>query len=148
ANDRPYLGPGRDEAFTRLGDEIHGQDAVLFVTGAAGTGKTILLNAVLAETDHGAIRVIRLDRPDPGPRNRSWIMRQLPGVETSVSDVAELAARLTPATEERPAVIVADDAHDLTDDAMTFLLEIASPIRSERPPRIVLCGRDAYWERD
>jgi type II secretory pathway predicted ATPase ExeA len=144
----PYLGPGRDEAWTRLLRELLDGGVLLLIAGDAGVGKTTLLNAALDGVGLEAINVIRLTCAGDRPWDASEVARHLLSADATEPDVAGTLAKLALVTGDRQAVIVVDDAHHLSDDAMEFLLQIASPVRSAAPPRIVLCGTDAYWERD
>ena len=160
-----YLGGARGRAVATLTRAILDQEVLVLLTGSAGVGKTVVLNAVVAALAVAAIRVIRLSNPS----QRAWGQRDLaheilggqfedpasPEADLVVGSTerrdmaAKIAERVAATAGEARVVIAVDDAHTLTDDAIELLLLLASPVRgSQKPPQLVLSGRGEFWQRD
>jgi type II secretory pathway predicted ATPase ExeA len=147
----PYLGRSRARAVEILSLGLRDREILQVLTGAAGVGKSIVLNASLAALADEPVRLTRLSNPQARP----WGQRELAGqilgrtIETPTDEmIAAVIAELTPETTAEPLVIIAvDDAQTLADDAMEFLLRLASPARgSKLPPQLILAGRGEFWE--
>jgi type II secretory pathway predicted ATPase ExeA len=142
----PYTGSIRRRAVAAVVRAIREQEILLLLTGSAEAGKTVVLQAALAELATDSTRVISLDNP----RSSDWSMCEIAGqiiggpVDASVQDLLPAAiAALT--AGERPLVVAVDDAHTLTGDALEFLLLLASPARSQLRPQLILAGRGEFW---
>ncbi len=160
----PRGGSGRDTAIMALARYIQDREPVLILTGAAGSGKSAVLNAALATAlatvADRAIRLIRLDNPDKSPWTLGALSRQLlaalgrlllggmAGALTDREVTTIVTASINERGSEHPLVITVDDAESLTDGALEYLLLLGSPERGhEAAARVVLSGRGAFWER-
>jgi len=151
----PHLGGSRGRAVQSLSRGVRDHEILLLLTGAAGAGKSVVLNATLAALTNEPILVIHLSHPDSLP----WSQRELsarilgrpiaPRMASPADDtIAEAIEELAAASERSQVVIAVDDAQKLTDDALEFLLRLASPVRGSKvPPQLLLAGRGAFWER-
>ncbi len=71
-----------------------------------------------------------------------------PTEKSSAQLIAAALTDLTTPTDEGKIVLVVDDAHTLSDQAMELLLVITSPARGGRiSPQLILAGRGAFWDR-
>jgi type II secretory pathway predicted ATPase ExeA len=130
-------------------------EILLLLTGAAGVGKSVVLNATLAALADEPILMIHLNHPDPLPWSQRELASRILGwpadapIFSRVDDTITAAIEeLTVTNEGSQVVIAVDDAQTLTDDAMEFLLRLASPVRGSKvPPQLLLVGRGAFWER-
>jgi type II secretory pathway predicted ATPase ExeA len=116
-------------------------------------GKSIVLNAALEALSDRLFRVIRLNKPDGPSWSKTNLIQQITDGSakafTGNPSVAALADLWDTSRGEPRTVIVVDDAHTLTDDAMELLLLTALPPRRRgRPPQLVLAGRGEFWERE
>src|ERR1019366_2608484 len=95
----PFLGGSRGRAVSALSQGLRDREVLLLLTGPAGVGKTIVLDAAIATLADDSIRVIRLSNPG----GLAWcprdVARQIIGrsVDVSTDDtvsagVAELTA--------------------------------------------------------
>src|ERR1700722_1909661 len=69
----PHLGGSRGRAVQSLSRGVRDHEILLLLTGAAGAGKSVVLNAILAALTHQPILVIHLSHPDSLP----WSQREL-----------------------------------------------------------------------
>jgi type II secretory pathway predicted ATPase ExeA len=160
-----YLGGAHGRAVGTLTQAILDQDVLVLLTGSAGAGKTVVLNATLAVLTATAISVIRLSNPSQRAWSQRDLVRQIldgptEGPVSAATDAvvdssahrnvaSAIAERIAATAGEAQVVIAVDDAHSLTDDAIELLLLLASPARgSKRPPQLILSGRGEFWERD
>src|ERR1019366_1564621 len=148
----PFLGGSRGRAVSALSQGLRDREVLLLLTGPAGAGKTIVLDAAITTLADESIRVIRLSNPG----GLAWcprdVARQIIGrsVDVSTDDtVSAVVAELTATAADKDQLVVAvDDAQTLTGDAMEFLLLLASPARGNRiAPQLILAGRGDFWER-
>ena len=150
--DRPFLGGSRGQAVETLSRGLQDQEILLLLNGAAGTGKSVVLAAVLTTLGNEPVRVVHLTNPGARAWCRPDLVSQIlaRSIDASIEDsvkaaIAELAMTTTDAVR---VVIAVDDAQTLTDDAMDFLLRLASPVHGGTLPRqLILTGRGAFWER-
>src|SRR5258708_9442563 len=71
---RPYLGGSYGRALAALSQATFGRDEILlFLSGHAGVGKSLVLNAALNALADKPIRMIRVGNPD----GQTWSQRDL-----------------------------------------------------------------------
>ena len=89
-----YLGGTRGRAVETLSQAIRDQEILVLLTGAAGVGKTVVLNATLAILAVAEIRAIRLSNPDQRAWSQHDLARQILGgpVKDPASPEADAAA--------------------------------------------------------
>ncbi len=141
--------PVRREALARLVDGLGAREPFLLVTGAPGTGKTVLLAAAVAGWGERAVvafpslaalaagelveDVVRRLGGDPAPGTGRAAM------------VAELERRLAEAAaQDRVTVLAIDDAQELAPERLEELRSLADAAARVRAPfEVVLAGTDA-----
>ena len=120
-------------------------------SAAQGSGKSTILAAVVATLAYGGMRVIRVNNPDDtimGQRELAARILGRPTMGSPAQLVAEAITNLLATTDDGQVVLVVDDAHTLSDQAMELLLVITSPTRRGiRSPQLLLAGRGEFWER-
>lgn len=107
------------------------------LTGPAGSGKTLVLDALLADLQGRALRCIRVANPDKvGPKLAAEIER------VACTEAGK------PENRDRHIVLVIDDAHAASDELLLCLSRI-SLLREpgQRVPQLLLVGRPQLWER-
>ena len=121
------------------------------LSGPEGSGKSAILAAVVATLAYGGMRVIRVSNPDETTMGQRELAARILGRPTMGSPaqlVAEAITNLLATTDDGRVLLVVDDAHTLSDQAMELLLVITSPgRRGIRSPQLLLAGRGAFWER-
>lgn len=141
----PHAVGGWDRAITRLLQGIRDREVLLVLTGPAGVGKSAVLSAVIAALARKRMRVVGLDNA----YTPHWNLRQLighilgrPAMGPIDREMAAAFVRLSAAPAGEPAiVVVVDDAQTLTDQALEYLLGIASLARHLYAPAAVCPGR-------
>ncbi|TCO55937.1 helix-turn-helix transcriptional regulator [Actinocrispum wychmicini] len=162
---------GRDEEHRVLADTLAsartGRGRVLIIHGAAGVGKTTLLDHALAHADdmtvlRGAAVESEVELPYAGlelllrpifglldelPRVQAGALRTAFGyaegtAERFVVAVATLAL-LALAAQQRPVVVVADDAHWLDQATVDTLLFVGRRLRAE-PVALLIAARETF----
>ena len=107
------------------------------LTGPEGSGKTIVLEAVLADRRDRALRCIRISDPDKVPSALADHIEQVAYAEAS-----------KPENLERHIVLVVDDAHTASPELLTCLSRLAAMREpGRRVPQILLVGRPELWNR-
>ncbi|MER6949657.1 LuxR C-terminal-related transcriptional regulator [Nonomuraea sp. NPDC000554] len=137
---QPLLGRGPEiELLDRLiGDVEESRSAVVIVEGGAGSGKTALLNHVVAATRRKRLRVLFASggrrRPQPvlGAVCELLQLQQPPPVPDSGRDdvYAVLYEQVRQVTEEGPLVLVVDDVHRVDDLSLGWLAHLARRLSS------------------
>ena len=107
------------------------------LTGPEGAGKTMVLEAVLADRQDRSLRCIRITDPDKVPAALAAQIEQVAYAEAS-----------KPENLDRHVVLAVDDAHTASEDLLRCLTRLAimrEPGR--RVPQILLVGRQQLWNR-
>ena len=145
------LAGSRGRVATTLARSIGDNDLLIMLSGPEGSGKSAILAAVVATLAYGGMRVIRVSNPDEATMGQRQLAARILGRPTMGSPaqlVAEAITNLLATTDDGQVVLVVDDAHTLSDQAMELLLVIASPARRGiRSPQLVLAGRGDFWDR-
>ena len=146
------LGGTRGRARKAIAQSIHGRDILVLLSGPPKSGKSTILNAVIAMLAKEPIRFIRLSNPELTTWDQFDLAAALLGARcdgASEDIAASVIGRLGVTTEESQVVIAVDDAHTLSDGAMELLLLIASPVRgSTVSPQLILAGEGEFWNRE
>ncbi|NUP68244.1 MAG: AAA family ATPase, partial [Nonomuraea sp.] len=116
-----------------VGDAAQGRSAVVIIEGGAGTGKTALLNHVVAVARREGTRVLFASggrrRPQPEFETVCELLglRQPPAVPESGSEdvFAELYEHVRRITQEGPLVLVVDDVHRVDQLSLGWLAHLA-----------------------
>ena len=145
------LAGSRGHIATALARAIGDNDLLIMLSGPEGSGKSAILAAVVATLAYGGLRTIRVSNPDGATMGQRELAARILGRPTMGSPaqlVAEAITNLIATTEGGQVVLVVDDAHTLSDQAMELLLVITSPARhGMRAPQLLLAGRGAFWDR-
>lgn len=145
------LAGSRGHIATALARAIGDNDLLIMLSGPEGSGKSAILAAVVATLAYGGLRTIRVSNPDGATMGQRELAARILGRPTLGSPaqlVAEAITSLIATTESGQVVLVVDDAHTLSDQAMELLLVITSPARrGMRAPQLLLAGRGAFWDR-
>ena len=145
------LAGSRGRVATTLARAIGDNDLLIMLSGPEGSGKSAILAAVVATLAYGGMRVIRVSNPDDSTMGQRELAARILGRPTMGSPaqlVAEAITNLLATTDDGQVVLVVDDAHTLSDQALELLLVITSPARRGiRSPQLLLAGRGAFWER-
>ncbi len=145
------LAGSRGSVATTLARAIGDNDLILMLSGPEGSGKSAVLAAVVATLAYGGTRVIRVSNPDDTTMGQRELAARILGRPTMGSPaqlVAEAITNLLAGTDDDQVVLVVDDAHTLSDQALELLLVITSPARRGiRAPQLLLAGRGSFWDR-
>ena len=107
------------------------------VTGPEGSGKTTVLEAVLADKHDRALRCIRISDPDKVPARLAAQIEQVAYAEAG-----------KPENLERHVVLAIDDAHTASTDLLRCLARLAAMREpGRRVPQVLLVGRPELWTR-
>ena len=107
------------------------------LTGPEGSGKTTVLEAVLADRRDRALRCIRISDPDKVPASLADQIEQVAYAEAS-----------KPENLERHIVLVVDDAQTASAELLTCLSRLAAMREpGRRVPQVLLVGRPELWNR-
>lgn len=125
----PFLSESQREAAAVIRGALAKRSVFAALTGEAGLGKTMLLDAVIAQPGM-PVRVFRLGSPS--------------GV--SAAQVAQIErAMAQPAPGQRHTALFVDDAHAASGELLRFLARLAQEGRAA--PQVVLAGRPELWDR-
>ena len=107
------------------------------LTGPEGCGKTVVLDAVMADRKDRALRFIRIADPDKVPASLADQIEQVAYAEAG-----------KPENLERHVVLAVDDAHTASDELLRCLSRLAAMREpGRRIPQILLVGRLELWNR-
>ena len=107
------------------------------VTGPQDSGKTRVLDAVLADWRDRSLRCIRITEPDKVPAQLAAQIEQVAYDEAA-----------KPENLERHIVLAIDDAHTATDELLQCLTRLAMMREpGRRVPQVLLVGRPELWTR-
>lgn len=107
------------------------------LTGPEGCGKTVVLDAVMADRKDRALRFIRIADADKVPASLADQIEQVAYAE---------AGKLE--NLERHVVLAVDDAHTASDELLQCLSRLAAMREpGRRIPQILLVGRPELWTR-
>ena len=125
----PFLSESQREAAAVIRSALAKRSVFAALTGEAGLGKTLLLDAVVAQPGM-PVRVFRLGSPS--------------GVSTA--QVAQIErAMAQPAPGQRHTALFVDDAHAASGELLGFLARLAAGGRAA--PQVILAGRPELWDR-
>lgn len=145
------LAGSRGRIATTLARAIGDNDLLIMLSGPEGSGKSAILAAVVATLAYGGMRVIRVSNPDESTMGQRELAARIlgrPTVGSPAQLVAEAITNLLASTDDGQVVLVVDDAHTLSDQAMELLMVINSPARrGARAPQLLLAGRGEFWNR-
>ncbi|MGN9841696.1 AAA family ATPase [Nonomuraea sp. H19] len=135
-----------------VGDAAQGRSAVVVIEGGAGTGKTALLNHVVAAARREGTKVLfasggrRRPQPEFGAVCELLQLRQPPAVpDSGREDVfAELYEHVREITEEGPLVLVVDDVHHVDELTLGWLAHLARRL-SNLPVLLVVSFPVGEW---
>jgi type II secretory pathway predicted ATPase ExeA len=148
-----FVGGSRWRAIAELLRAVGDGDILTLLTGISGVGKSAALNAALQVLAETQIKVFRLTNPGGLTWTLHALSDQLLGkpVETLTDlAVATAVSELTDTIDDEPSIVITvDDAQSLTDEAMEFLLLLASPARRQSTAiQLILVGCGDFWKRD
>lgn len=125
----PFLGESQREAAAVIRSALAKRNVFAALTGETGLGKTLLLDAVIAQPGM-PVRVFRLGNPS----------------QVSAAQVAQIERALAqPAPGGRHTALFVDDAHAASEELLRFLAGVAADGRGA--PQVILAGRPALWDR-
>ncbi len=123
----PFLGESQREAAVMIRGALAERNVFAVLTGEPGLGKTLLLDAVIAQPGM-PVRVFRLGNPS----------------RVSATQVAQMERALAqPAPGQRHTALFVDDAHAASEELLRFLARVAAGGRGA--PQVILAGRPALW---
>lgn len=130
------------------------RDALIVLTGAAGCGKSAVLEQALQAIAQDEIRIIRISNPGPGTLGPRQLMAQVLGGESpnvpSGTYIGKVLAELCSQYGRGGQTVLAiDDAETLTQQALDYLQLVANHVatRQSGALQIILAGRPALRER-
>jgi type II secretory pathway predicted ATPase ExeA len=147
-----YASGSREQATTRLLRGIGDREVLQILSGPAYVGKSVVLSAVLAGLARKSMPVVSLDNS----YTAHWSLRLLighilgrPVAGPIECEMAAAFAKLSTAPAGDLQIVVAvDDAQTLTDQALEYLLLIASLARGRTPLlQFILVGRGDFCDR-
>ncbi|TWI54179.1 DamX protein [Pseudomonas duriflava] len=106
---------------------------LLAVTGPAGSGKTLLRQALVASTKKDSVQTVVVSAREIADK-ASLLRRLSQGLGTpqaSIQAVLSLVGQV--ALKEQEVYFLVDDAHELPDDALDVLLDLAEGDETSRP---------------
>ena len=107
------------------------------LTGPQGCGKTVVLDAVMADRKDRALRFIHIADPDKVPASLADQIEQVAYAEAG-----------KPENLERHVVLAVDDAHTASDELLQCLSRLAAMREpGRRIPQILLVGQPELWNR-
>ncbi len=141
------------EAADLLADCVRGGEPIVVLTGAAGLGKTLVLDLALARLGETIPRVLRLEPPFPAPlalqqRFATALRLPDPGAATPAGLAQALLLLEPPAPEMASVVVVIDGAEAASGPLLHYLWLMQSLTALGRPAlQLLLVGRDALWRQ-
>lgn len=121
----PFLGESQREAVMMIRSALAERNVFAVLTGEPGLGKTLLLDAVIAQPGM-PVRVFRLGNPS----------------RVSAAQVVQIEQALArPAPGQRHTALIVDDAHAASEELLRFLARLAAG--GPGTPQVVLVGRPA-----
>ena len=153
STDRYFPAGAIEEARQRLFRCVERGEGPALVIGPPGTGKT-LLAAVLANQFESVLQVASLTSGRLGTR-RDLLQAILHGLGEQYQDREQGEMRLAlidhlsnSASDQRPVLLLIDEAHDLAEELLDEIRMIADLVRSGQPAvRLVLIGKPQLEEQ-
>ncbi len=145
--------PGYQQAKAYLQYALGRGEGLTVLTGAAGTGKTTLLNDVLGRTSNARVEVIVPPRARFSPRALRHLLATSLGVSCQQAHGAALLLEIREALIRRQGkcqrvVLMVDEAHDLSDRALEELRLLADmQHRGRLMLQVFLAGQERLLER-
>ncbi len=125
----PFLSESQREAAAVIRSALAKRSVFAALTGEAGLGKTLLLDAVIAQPGM-PVRVFRLGNPS------GVLAPQVAQIERAMAQ---------PVAGQRHTALFVDDAHAASGELLGFLARLAEGGRMA--PQVILAGRPELWDR-
>ena len=133
----PTLRTSQNACYEALSLALKEGQVFAALTGPVGSGKTTVLEAVLADRRDRALRCIRITDPDKVPAALAAQIEQVAYTEAS-----------KPENQGRHIVLAVDDAHLASAELLLCLSRLAAMREpGRRVPQILLSGRPELWDR-
>jgi general secretion pathway protein A len=148
-----FLSQRHREAFACLQHGISTRKPLTLLVGEAGTGKTTLLNGVLAAEDAPRVQCVRLSNPT---LTRGEFIEFLAASfkldhgaqQSKTALLLQLEQRLRSETQSRPALLVIDEAQSLSDELLEEVRLLCNvETETTRLIPIVLSGQPELADR-
>ena len=125
----PFLSESQREAAAVIRSALAKRSVFAALTGETGLGKTLLLDAVIAQPGM-PVRVFRLGNPS------GVLAPQVAQIERAMAQ---------PVPGQRHTALFVDDAHAASSALLGFLVRLAEGGRMA--PQVILAGRPELWDR-
>jgi type II secretory pathway predicted ATPase ExeA len=144
-----FIVRARHELLRQLIDRILQGERFLALSGAPGTGKTVMARELHDELLSRTVTVFRVERGENDSVGSRSIICQLlhkPEATFQPDDVETLYDTLAIAEDhgQRRAIII-DDAERLRPDALQYLRLVSNMLPEQMPP-VVFIGRSSFWD--
>ena len=131
------LQPAQRACYEALGLALQEGHVFAAMTGPESSGKSTVLEAVLADRHDRALRCIRISDPDKVPARLAAQIEQVAYAEAG-----------KPENLERHVVLAIDDAHTASNELLRCLARLAAMREpGRRVPQVLLVGRPELWSR-
>ena len=148
-----YSQPTFSKAQSYLQYGMQSSDGIVLITGKAGTGKTSLINSVLADSRDMNQHADVIECLDFNGRQLLAYYARLLGDEERKLSLTDAIYSVTQALQQihehnKQPVLVLDEAHHLTSDALTKLTVLANQRVSGLPlVQVFLVGQPDLWNK-
>lgn len=142
-----FLNEEHERILLRLTQVLHTRE-IAVVVGEAGTGKSTIIDVLLAKLSSSRYKIIRIENPQNKPREMYKGISSAMGVNTSWfgADALKVVDLLTYSYLEssRPSILVVDEAHVLSPTLLNELrLLTNTKVRNEPLLTLMLFGQPA-----
>ncbi len=148
-----YSQPSFVKASSYLQYGMEAGDGMVLVTGRAGTGKTTAINSVLQQARHSNSQALVVECVDYTGEQLLGYYARLLGDETPQQNLTDsiyfITGTLAKLNEQgRQPLLVLDEAHHLSSDALTKLTLLANQQKNGQPlMQIFLVGQPEIWDK-